>query len=250
MATPRAGVRATIGVLLTVQAACLAQHEPNGVRSDGADDAARKRGAAAAPAHLPHPELRPATALAHLQQGHAAFLAARAGKQPVPPPAERPAGAGRYVAAVLCCPDADLDAHELFGLARRDVLCIQTPGPFATAETIALLEHLVEHERLSLVVVLGHESCALQRARQGASAARRDLDRRLATFDPPRGADAAALRALLLAQRETLIAASEPMRLRCAADRLRIVPGIYDPRTSTLGWFGQRIDAMPLAPVK
>jgi hypothetical protein len=51
--------------------------------------------------HAPLPELPPLAALAHCQTGNAAHVRARASGKPVPAPADRPAGAGKYVCAVL-----------------------------------------------------------------------------------------------------------------------------------------------------
>ncbi|MCA8966493.1 MAG: hypothetical protein H6838_05465 [Planctomycetes bacterium] len=213
-----------------------------------ANRAALKRGASDAPTHHPHPELRPADALQHLRNGLDARRAALAKGEPPPAPQERPAGAGRYVAAVITCADADLDAPALFGLARRDLLCISCPGPFVSSETVALLEHLATDERLSLIVVLGHDDCTT-RSLRATTPAQQLLSRRLAALRRNARLDQAVTKAFLLGQRDALLGASELLMQRSARDQVRVVPGRVDARGEVL-WLGQRVDAMPLQPVK
>ncbi len=222
-----------------------AGHEPTPA---GTNRAAQKRGASDAPTHLPHPELRPTDALQHLRDGLDARLDALAKGEPPPPPRDRPAGAGRYVAAVITCADADLDAPALFGLARRDVLCISCPGPFVNNETVALLEQLATTDRLSLVIVLGHDDCTTRSLRP-TTAAQQFLHRRLTALRRNARLDQAVTKAFLLGQRDALLGASELLMQKTARDELRVVPGRVDARGEIL-WLGQRVDAMPLQPVK
>lgn len=212
--------------------------------------AQQKRGSSEAPTHAPQPDLPPALAFAHVRAGHDAWLAARTRKEPAPPPADRPAGAGRYVCAVLVCADCDFDVPAALGLRRRDVLLLSVPGPFVTPEVAAMLERQVLQERLSLVVLLAHPRCAtLQPAAAGAPpdalSARADLVRR----------DAARLRlplakALVLGQRELLLASSDELRQRAADDHLRVVAAEVDPSTASITWHLKATDSMPMPPVK
>src|SRR5690606_35225862 len=169
------------------------------------DRAEHKRGAPERPAHQPHPELKPADAMQHLHLAHTAAQAARDNGTPPPAPRPRPAGAGRYVAAVITCPDADLDVPTLLGVARAEILWISKPGPFTSTETVPLSGQLTYNERLSLVVLLGHDECST-RSLGERTAAQRSLSNRLAVLRHNTGLQAAATRGFLLAQREALLA--------------------------------------------
>ncbi len=213
--------------------------------------AEQKRGAPPAPTHAPQPELPPATALQFVRASHAAVLAARTAARPLPQPAERPAGAGRYVCAVVTCADADFDVPTLLGLATRDVLLVRTPAALVSAEVTALLEQQATDERLSLVIVLGHTPCSSQAMRPGVSraqdalAARIAHQRRLAEQNRvPFG------RSLLQQQVEALRSASPVLEALCRDDRLRLVAAEVDGRSGELTWHTRTSDELPLAPVR
>ncbi|MBM3962061.1 MAG: hypothetical protein FJ306_09215, partial [Planctomycetes bacterium] len=134
MATASVRCRA-LGLLagIALAAAGAAQQHGNG---DGNSKpvAAPTQQPPAPPTHAPLPELPPLAALAHCQTGNAAHVRARASGKPVPTAADRPAGAGKYVCAVLVCADAGVDVPALMGLAPADVLLLAAPGPFASPE--------------------------------------------------------------------------------------------------------------------
>lgn len=194
--------------------------------------------------------LTPLLAWQHVKDANAAIAKARTAGTPPPPLPPRPAGAGRYVCAVLLCADADVDAAALLGLRRADVLLVSSPGPFASPEAIALLERTAAAEHLPLVLVLGHSDCRTLAPRDAKAppdalsrrtdALRAEAERRGQPLD----------RALVQVQREHLLAASEPLRERVARDGMRILPGTLDARSHAITWHHQRVDAMPLAPVK
>jgi carbonic anhydrase len=232
--------------------ACLvhanAQHEPSPAptAAPGRTPAEQKRGTATAPTHAPLPTLHPLRAWRHVQAGNAAAVEALARRRPLPAPAERPAGAGRYVCAVLVCADADVDVAPLLGLHRADVLVIATPGPFASAETVALLERTVTAERLSLLLVLGHADCRAQAGGERDALARRlDAVRAEAAR---RGGDVP--KTLVQLQREHVLAASDLLRERAGDDAFRVLPAVLDPKSGVLTWHHVPTDVMPLAPVK
>ena len=243
---------AAITAALLLGSGLLAQHVPPPAAppSHPEPQATRKRGTGEAPTHAPQPELPPALAFAHVRAGHDAWFAARTRKEPAPPPPDRPAGAGRYVCAVLVCADCDFDVPAALGLRRRDVLLLSVPGPFVTPEIAAVLERQVLQERLSLVVLLAHPRCAaLQPTAAGtppdALSARADLVHR----------DAARLRlplakTLAQGQRELLLACSDELRQRAADDHLRVVAAEVDPSTASITWHLKATDSMPMAPVK
>lgn len=234
---------AALSLLASVAGAAAQQPAP---LAPGRTAAESKRGARTPPTHAPQPTLSPLVAWRHLQAGNAAAVAALATGKPVPAPPERPSGAGRYVCAVVACADADLDLPPLLGLRRSDVLWLAVPGPFATPETVALLERIVVAERVPLVLVLGHVSC------RTLAGGRDDV---LATRTAALTAEAARrgrpmVRTLVEQQRDLLLAAADELRARQQRDELRVLPAEIDERTGALAWHHRAIDALPLAPVK
>lgn len=203
---------------------------------------------AKAPAtHAPLPQLPPLAAWRHLQQGNAAYAQALAAGKAAPAPADRPAGAGKHVCAVVVCADAPVDAAALLGLARADALVVAVPGPFVAAETVALLERAVVDHRLSLVVVLGHTDCESLAERREADALRRRRD--AVHAEAQRRGEPLAPTAVRM-QRDLLVASSELLRQRCEADQLRVLPATFDARTGAVQYCQRAADALPVSPVK
>lgn len=239
-------------VSLVAMAPVSAQHDPHNpplpppspaTRSD----AEHKRGAPEAPTHAPQPTLHPLLALQHCKNGNAAATAAIALDRAMPKPAARPAGAGRWLAAVVICADADVDIAPLLGLARADVLLLSVPGPFVSPETTAMLERAVADERLSLVLILAHADCRTLQPNASPDALTR---RREALRAEAERQQQPLPKTLTQLQREQLLAASELLRAKQAAEELRIVPATLDPRTGVLQWHHANADVMPLPPVK
>lgn len=266
-------MRVLLAVCLAVAlplASVVAQHEAHGgpakapastaaPATETKPAAERKRGTGALPEHHPQLALHPLLAFEHVQAGNAAAVAARTKAESMPAPKPRPAGAGRYVCAVVVCADCDVDVPALLGLRREDVLLLAVPGPFVGAETVALLERVVVAERLSLVLVLGHAACRSLAPAPGSPGA--TTDGTAPTTDPlVRRAEVARREAerrrqalpktVAQMQRELLLAASDLLTRRSAADELRVLPGEIDPKSGAIVWHHRRVDTMPLAPVR
>lgn len=202
------------------------------------------------PTHNPQPELHPALALDTIQRGHAAWLAAHQQGLPAPELPPRPAGAGRHVVGVLACADCDVDLAERFGLRRADVLVLRAPGPFASAEDVALLRRMVLQERLSLIVVLGHQRCEILQPTRPVPAndllaARVAVVERLAQQQKK-----PLLATFLRWQRQALLAADDDLRSAADQDRLRVVAAEFDPASQAITWLLPPIEALPMPPVK
>lgn len=248
------GLVAAVFALL-LAAVTPAQHEQDKPATNGTDKPAtstkigRKNPAAAT--HAPLPKFAPIDAWEHVKRGNEAAAKARDRREPLPAPAPRPAGAGRHVCAVIVCADCDLDVPAMLGLPRQDVLLISTPGPFVTPEALALLEQAVAQERLSLVLLLSHTHCTMLETKTGVSPQQDALAQRLALVRAE--AQRARLplqKALLLGQRERMLAASDELRRRSDTDQLRVMPGELDTRTGAITWHHTRTDEMPLQPVR
>tara|TARA_R110002073_G_scaffold125292_2_gene269844 strand:- start:746 stop:1666 length:921 start_codon:yes stop_codon:yes gene_type:complete len=230
--------------------------------------------AATAPTHAPKTELPPLAAWQFVKIGNAAFVRSHrhdadhgtkipgsghvtkkhhdnssGGKQHETPLAKRPAGAGKYVCAVITCADAPYDIPPMLGLARRDVLVLRMAGPFVNAEAVALLDRALLNYNTSLILVLSHDQCeSLQMRIKGADDA---LDRRLT---PIRAAARKRQRTLAETigpnQRDLLLASSNTMRDLVKRDRLRIMPGVIHSKTGAVKWLQRRAQELPLSPVK
>lgn len=208
-----------------------------------------KRGASAAPSHRPQPRLRPLAALQHLQAA-AAQAAAATRHRPAPratAAAERPAGAGRYVAAVVVCADADLDLGATFGVPRADLLVLQTAGGLLDRDDIALLEHFAASERLSLIVLLGHADCTARQV-HGKTRAQAGLAARLRALADGVPGEVAPI-AQLQRQRDALLGASETLSGLAQDDQLRVVVAQL-AADGAIGWHPKAASTLPLAPVK
>jgi hypothetical protein len=210
-----------------------------------------KQGRLPPPQHDPHPQLSPDVALRHLRAGYQAMASARSEGRPLPEPMVRPAGAGRFVVAVVTCACANVDVPRLFGLRREDVLLLSSPGPVLRAEDLALLERAAADERLSLCVVLTHADCAALQQRQGPSLAQQALERAIA---PARALAAERTlplpQAQALVQRDALLSGSDPLRALAQDGRFRAVPCSVDARTLELRWHTTVAEELPIAPVK
>ena len=241
--------RRAVGIVacVTCLSQVVAQHDPHATPPHAPATAPAEAKRASAATHAPLPTLHPLVAWLHIKKGNAAAVAAKAVQTPLPAPAERPAGAGRYLCAVLVCADVDLDVAAVLGLRRQDVLVLSAPGPFATPETAALLERVVLDERLSLVLVLTHSDCRSLASRSPVDALTRRLEA-LRTEATRRQQPLPKVLAQL--QREQLLAASEPLRQRSEQEDLRVIPGELNCRTLAITWHHHAADAMPLSPVK
>jgi hypothetical protein len=255
MAMPERPAARITAMLLAMATAGVAaqQHAPApgpGTRPHLTTTAEQKRGARTAPTHAPQPELPPLVAWLHVKQGNQAAQQELAKGRPLPAPAERPAGAGRYVCAVVTCADADLDIAPLLGLRRSDVLVIAVPGPFTDPLVQALLERTFAAERFPLLLLLGHDRCRTLAPRPTGTPSDA-IDRRLEHAGAEARRRALPLcKALLLLQREQLLGASDQLRAAVAKDDLRVLPAELDAKTGALSWHHQQIDVLPLAPVK
>lgn len=240
--TDRPGTRRIAATIAALGLACTtglpAQHHPEAATPT-----------TARPTHAPQPFLPPLAAWQHVAFSNRTAVAARTAGRALSEPGPRPAGAGRWVCAVVTCADAEVDLAPLLGLARKDVLELRAPGPFLTPDTVALLERAVAQHRLSLVILLAHDDCL-------------SLATGADTPDDPLAARARALvqaaaragrsvaEEVVRTQREQLLAASDALQHAVAKDRLRVMPAVLAERTGAIRWRHQRADELPLAPVR
>ena len=225
------------------------------------------KGVQAAPIHRPQLRLSGDDALAFVQAQHERTLRKKPTADDEHAQPQRPAGAGRYVCAVLACADSGVDVCATLGLSPKDVLLIQNTAATADADTAELLARAAATHGLSLVIVLAHDGC--ESLGEGArklpeSAANAVPEPRVEQRAAPARAMAARLRVSLahahaLRQQERLAAALRDRPVAhadCNAGEeppmptVRVVAATIDAATGRVAWRTQRADSLPIAPVR
>ncbi len=104
--------------------------------------------------------LSPELALARLQRGNARFVA---GWPDHPDQSARRrrevAGSQHPYAAILTCADSRVPPEIIFDAGLGNLFVIRVAGNVLDDIVIGSLEYAVEHLRVSLIVVLGHDAC-------------------------------------------------------------------------------------------
>lgn len=205
-----------------------------------------------APVHTVSMQLPPMAVLRHLRAGNARFRLAVAQQKEVPPPQERPSGAGRYLAAVVVCADAGVDAASLLGVWPKDVLVLATAGGRLGADEIAVLERAVQQDRLSLCVLLAHADCpCLLPAGKDATPAQQALARKAAASHAlARSRNLPLPQAHALLQLEGVLASSDLLQAAVAADTFRVIAATVDAKSGNIVWHGHRADEIEPSPIR
>ncbi|MBX3464302.1 MAG: hypothetical protein KF830_14115 [Planctomycetes bacterium] len=102
----------------------------------------------------------PDEALRALQDGNRRFVAERSLAQPLGEGVRRTLARGESpLAIVLCCTDSRVPPEHVFNTGLGELFVVRVAGHVCDVETLASLEHAVEHLNVPLCVVLGHEQC-------------------------------------------------------------------------------------------
>lgn len=217
------------------------------------------------PTHSAQLLLEPSTLLRFVEDSYARAQRARDKSEPVPAPLPRPSGAGRYVCAVISCADAGIEPARVLGLDPSFVLVIQNAGAMADRDAADLLAWAQKEHDLSLCFVLSHERCASLGATSGTRDAAAQQTTRRAEERSRAAREVAAARRIRMSaahamvQREQLLAAlaDAPSAHASCEDgakspmpSMRVVPALVDPSTLRIEWLSQRIDSLPIAPVR
>ncbi|HLU39342.1 MAG TPA: hypothetical protein VK081_08140 [Planctomycetota bacterium] len=221
----RAPLGARVLALYAVSAAAAAQ-QPSPPPARPVDPVAREF-------HRRTDQPTPREVLAWLQACAARAAAPARTDGTAPPRPPRPPGAGRWVVAVLVDAELDVEPHVLFGIDRKDVLVLASPGPVVRPEELALLEMAVREHRLALGIVLVRDGATTKAAKADSPAARA-LARRL----PIRTASEAesAARQHARAQAEILCAASEELRAAARKTAWNAAVALLPQRGTELQW--------------
>jgi hypothetical protein len=217
------------------------------------------------PTHAARFELEPAALLRFVEDSYARAPRARDKSEPVPAPLPRPSGAGRYVCAVISCADAGIEPARVLGLDPSFVLVIQNAGAMADRDAADLLAWAQKEHDLSLCFVLSHERCASLGATSGTRDAAAQQTTRRAEERSRAAREVAAARRIRMSaahamvQREQLLAAlaDAPSAHASCEDgakspmpSMRVVPALVNASTLRNEWLSQRIDSLPIAPVR
>jgi carbonic anhydrase len=140
-------------------------------------------GAGAASGEEPAPSVRPAEALARLQEGNRRFVAGEA-EHPHQSPDRREelAGGQRPFAVVLGCADSRTAPEFVFDQGLGDLFVVRVAGNIVEDGGLASIEYALEHLGARLIVVLGHESCGAVKAARDTVAAGGEAPEHLKTL--------------------------------------------------------------------
>ncbi len=146
-------------------------------------------------------------------------------------------------AVVLTCADSRLTPEFIFNQGLGDLFVLRVAGNIAEPFVLGSIEYAVEHLRVPLIVVLGHDKCGAVGAALGKEKPTGNLGKLMAEIDVGKElpvTEAAALRAavrnnarhqtLLLGERSTII------KEHAATKKVRIVCGVYQLSTGKVEW--------------
>lgn len=195
--------------------------------------------ASASLASFSHGQGVPATdPLLRLKAGNERFVRAVAEHAPVTlpsTPVEAPP-----MATILSCADQLVAPEVIFTAAPGELYVVRSLGAVADRAVVASLEHSVDSGKVPLVVVLGHDSCAVVKAATDthttALSAHVDyLIKAIRAGLPRSGPDAQDVRRAVLANVEQVIndvlGASPSLRTAVQGGRLTVVGAYYDAAT-------------------
>jgi carbonic anhydrase len=75
------------------------------------------------------------------------------------------------LAAVLCCSDSRVPPEHIFDQAHGEIFVVRVAGNIARPSEVGSLEYSVQHLKVPLVLVMGHEGCgAVKAALEGTPA--------------------------------------------------------------------------------
>jgi carbonic anhydrase len=188
--------------------------------------------------------LTPELALQRLQAGNKRFAEDRLEKPDLGITRRLELASGQKpFAVVLTCADSRLTPEFIFNQGLGDLFVLRVAGNIAEPFMLGSIEYAVEHAHVPLIVVLGHDKCGAVAAALGKEKPTGNLGQLVAAIDVGKElpvTEAAALRAAirnnarqqarLLRERSTII------KEHVAANKVRIVCGVYQLSTGRVEW--------------
>jgi carbonic anhydrase len=109
--------------------------------------------------------LTPDTALARLKDGHGRYLAGKVTPRTMDAKTRAQLAKGQNpFAAILACADSRVPPEMLFDQGFGDLFVLRVAGNVTAPSILGSVEYAVEHLRVPLVMVMGHESCGAVKA--------------------------------------------------------------------------------------
>lgn len=151
------------------------------------------------------------------------------------------AGEEHPFAMVLSCADSRVPPELVFGVGPGALYVVRTLGQVPDRAVLASLEHAAADLHVPLLVVMGHESCAVVKAAQeGAPASSAHLEHlyKAIRAGSSHSADQKDLRTAILANVEQVIndvlSGSQSLRTAVAGGHLQVVGAYYEVGTGTV----------------
>lgn len=109
-------------------------------------------------------------ALNNLLEGNRRYLEGRkTGAHQIPDRQKLAAGQNPQ-AAILCCSDSRVPPEHIFDQSHGQVFVVRVAGNIAGPSEVGSLEYAVEHLKIPLLLVMGHEGCGAVKAALDGSA--------------------------------------------------------------------------------
>jgi carbonic anhydrase len=156
-------------------------------------------------------------------------------------------------AVVVSCADPGAAPEQIFDSVPGDLVSVRVAGPVADRVVVASVEDAVERLKASVLVVMGHDTCATVRRVSSGPARPRGSDVIADALAPglARAASRAELDARLAATQAVvevtvndLLRASERLRQRVKSGDLLVAGAYYEAETGRVV-FSRRVDRVP-----
>jgi carbonic anhydrase len=188
-------------------------------------------------------EPEPVTPLARLKIGNERFVKGALTTPPLGSLTRQSLAKDEHpFAMVLSCADSRVPPEFIFNLGLGDLYVVRAAGEVVDRSVLATLEHGVEHLRIPLLVVMGHESCSVVKAAleagHGASPNLDYLTTHIRAGIQHSASDQKDLRGAVLANVEQVIndamSGSQIVKQAAASGRLQVVGAYYELGTGTV----------------
>jgi len=185
----------------------------------------------------------PASPLARLRAGNERFVRGAEGAALPAPETRRAMTDGEHpYAMVLSCADSRVSPELVFGAGVGDLYVVRTLGQVSDRAVLASLEHGAGALHVPLLVVMGHESCAVVKsAHDGTHASSAHIEhvyKAIRAGSPHTAAEQHDLRAAILGNVEQVIndvlSGSPALRAAVTGGHLQVVGAYYEVGTGAV----------------
>jgi carbonic anhydrase len=142
-------------------------------------------------------------------------------------------------AAILSCSDSRVPPELVLDQGLGDIFVIRVAGNIADPHLVGSLEYAVEHLKIPLIVVLGHEDCGAVKAAMSKEMFRGNLASLLQQIYIGRAANGnleEAVKANVVHQMKELSRRSTVIKELVDSKRVGIAGGLYSLKTGKVNW--------------